>query len=100
MTETLHRGEIVSGSVTNVTSFGVFVDVGEGVEGLVHASETPRGQATLSDLTTGTPVRVQVLGIDEHRRRISLRLGGVQVAEPAWEATMDEALSEGVEVLA
>lgn len=78
----LHEGEVVEGTVTGVVEFGVFVDLGEGVEGLIHTSEIPEGTATLSDLEPGFPVRVRVLEIDEGQRQIALRLqdiGEVQV---------------------
>jgi small subunit ribosomal protein S1 len=39
VTETLHEGDIIEGVVTSIAPFGVFVDIGQGVEGLVHNSE-------------------------------------------------------------
>jgi small subunit ribosomal protein S1 len=66
----LHEGEMVEGTVTNVVSFGVFVDVGGGVEGLIHSSKMPGS----SDLEAGFPVTVRVLGIDQWERRIALSL--------------------------
>lgn len=78
----LHEGEVVEGTVTGVVEFGVFVGLGEGVEGLIHTSEIPEGTATLSDLEPGFPVRVRVLEIDEGQRQIALRLqdiGEVQI---------------------
>ena len=70
----LHEGEVVEGTVTGVVEFGVFVDLGQGVEGLIHTSEIPEGRATLSDLEPGSPVRVRALEIDERQRQIALRL--------------------------
>jgi small subunit ribosomal protein S1 len=74
VTATLDEGEVVEGTVTDVVSFGAFVEIGKGVEGLVHASEMPDGQATRSDLEPGSPVTVRVLEIDEEERQIALRL--------------------------
>jgi len=101
VTETLHRGQTVHGTVTTVTSFGFFVDVGEGVEGLVHMNETPRGPATLMDVSSGTPVTVRVLGIDDGQRRIALRLTSIDNdGGSGLEETSDEAVPENVGVLA
>lgn len=74
VTATLGEGEVIEGTVTDVVSFGAFIEIGKGVEGLVHASEMPDGQATCSDLEPGSPVTVRVLEIDEGERQIALRL--------------------------
>jgi len=74
VTEGLDEGEVVEGTVTGVVEFGAFVDLGEGVEGLIHTSEMPEGRGSLSDLEPGSPVRVRVLEIDEGQRQIALRL--------------------------
>lgn len=73
----LHVGQKIEGTVTNVARFGVFVDVGDGVEGLVHVSEMPGGDASCAGLETGSPVTVGVLKIDHWRRRIALSLRGI-----------------------
>ena len=72
--ETLHEGDIVEGVVTSMAPFGVFVDVGQGVEGLVHNSEIPGGDAAQFNVDAGVPVVVRVLGIDRWEKQISLRL--------------------------
>jgi small subunit ribosomal protein S1 len=74
VTAHLSEGDVVEGTVTNLTTFGVFVDVGEGVEGLVHTSEIPHYLAASSDLGAGSPVTVRVLNVDRWQRRIALRL--------------------------
>ena len=73
----LHVGQKVEGTVTNVARFGVFVDVGDGVEGLVHVSEIPGGDASCAGLEPGSPVTVRVLKIDQWRQRIALSLRSV-----------------------
>jgi small subunit ribosomal protein S1 len=75
--EELHEGDVVQGSVTGVVDFGAFVDIGDGVEGLVHVSEMPAGETTRLALETGTQVNVRVLGIDDWQRQIALRLTDV-----------------------
>jgi small subunit ribosomal protein S1 len=94
---TLHQGDVVEGSVTSVADFGAFVDVSDGVEGLVHVSEMPAGESTRSELSPGTPVTVRVLDVDDWRRRISLRLEGIRQAE-SIEATDPEVAADQVTV--
>jgi small subunit ribosomal protein S1 len=82
ITENLNEGQIIQGTVTNVASFGAFVDVGEGIEGLVHVSEMPNGQETQSSLQSGEQVWVQVLRIDDGRHRIGLSMRVASWPEP------------------
>lgn len=81
---TLKPGEIVHGSVTNVTDFGVFVDLG-GLEGLIHVSELSWGrvQHPSSILKVDQPVDALVLMISEENGRVALSLKRLQ-ANP-WE---------------
>ena len=82
VTATLDEGEVVEGTVTDVVRFGAFVEISEGVEGLIHNSEMPGGQATRSDLEPGSPVTVRVLEIDEGERQIALRLQNADALHP------------------
>ena len=70
------KGEVVSGKVTNVTDFGAFVELEEGIEGLVHVSEISREKIEKpSDaLRVGETVSAMVLHIDPHDRRIGLSI--------------------------
>jgi ribosomal protein S1 len=61
---------------------GIFVDLGEGVEGLVHTSEMPGGKAAYAELEPGSRVAIRVLKTDRQRRRIALSLRGVPRAVP------------------
>ena len=70
----LHGGDLVEGTVTNVAPFGVFVDVGSGVEGLVHTSEIPDHGARAPHLRTGSPVTVRVLSVDDWKHHVALSL--------------------------
>jgi small subunit ribosomal protein S1 len=81
VTERLHIDEVVEGRVTKVADFGVFVDLGEGVEGLVHTSEIDGGKAACADIETDLPINVRVLKIDRWRRRIALSLRGMTQAD-------------------
>ncbi|KEY90938.1 30S ribosomal protein S1 [Candidatus Photodesmus blepharus] len=67
----------LSGRVTNLTDYGCFVEIEEGVEGLVHVSEmdwTNKNIHPSKVVNVGDRVEVMVLEIDEERRRISLGL--------------------------
>ena len=62
VTENLFVGDPIAGTVTTVVSFGAFVDVGAGVEGLLHVSEVPNGQLGLAELKPVSDVDVHVSG--------------------------------------
>jgi small subunit ribosomal protein S1 len=95
VTDNLIPGQIVGGTVTNVVDFGAFVDLGQGIEGLVHISETPAGKATLAELNPGSPVTVRVLEIDQDRRRIALSLQGMDTTmSMAFQQEWDESSQE------
>lgn len=74
VTERLRPGQVVEGTITGIAKFGAFVELGEGVEGLVHVSEMPGGEELLKELTEGSSITVRVLRIDDDRRRIALSL--------------------------
>src|SRR4029077_6585177 len=84
-----HRvGELVYGRVTKIVPFGAFVQVGEGIEGLVHISEMAghHVEAPEQVVTPGEELWVKIIDIDLERRRISLSIkqaaeGGVVAAE-------------------
>ncbi len=82
--EQVHLNEEVDGRVVNVTDFGIFVEVMEGVEGLIHISELePSGgkEPSTSDHRVNSVVRSKVLKIDVDERRLGLSL--VEVIEEA-----------------
>jgi small subunit ribosomal protein S1 len=86
---TNHRvGELVYGRVTKLVPFGAFVQVGEGIEGLVHISEMSAHHVDLPEqvVTPGEELWVKIIDLDLQRRRISLSIkqaaeGGVVAAE-------------------
>ncbi len=75
------------GRVSNITDYGCFVEIEDGVEGLVHVSEmdwTNKNVNPAKVVHTGDEVEVMVLDIDEERRRISL---GMKQCKPnPWES--------------
>ena len=84
-----HRpGELVYGRVTKLVPFGSFVQVGDGIEGLVHISEMSAHHIDLPEqvVTPGEELWVKIIDLDLQRRRISLSIkqaaeGGVVAAE-------------------
>ncbi len=75
------------GTVSNITDYGCFVEIEDGVEGLVHVSEmdwTNKNVNPAKVVALGDEVEVMVLDIDEERRRISL--GMKQCADNPWNA--------------
>ena len=69
-------GAIVEGTVTKLVTFGAFVDLGDGIEGLVHISEMAKQHvdAPSQVCKVGDKVQVKVMEIDLDRRRISLSM--------------------------
>jgi small subunit ribosomal protein S1 len=87
VTSSLAEGQTVDGVVTSIVSFGMFVDVGSGVEGLVHTSEM--GGIDPQSVGTGTRVSVEVLQIDHAQHQIALRLVDVYREPEEWGGAED-----------
>lgn len=80
------QGTRLFGKVTNITDYGAFVEIESGIEGLVHVSEmdwTNKNIDPKKVVQLGDEVEVQVIEIDEDRRRISL--GMKQCKQNPWE---------------
>jgi small subunit ribosomal protein S1 len=80
------KGSIVKARVTNLTDYGCFAEIAEGVEGLVHVSEMDHTNKNIHPskvVQIGDEVNVMVLDVDEERRRISL--GIKQTRANPWE---------------
>jgi small subunit ribosomal protein S1 len=76
------EGSRIKGKVTNIADYGCFVELEEGVEGLVHVSEmdwTNKNIHPTKVVQLGDEVEVMVLDVDEERRRISL---GIKQCKP------------------
>lgn len=71
----LSPGDLIQGSVTNITRFGVFVDLG-GVEGLIHVSELSWGRVRhpADAVACGQQLEVKVLSVDREQARVALSL--------------------------
>ena len=71
-----HTGQLLEGTITNVVSFGAFVRLDEGVEGLVHVSELSESEVThpRNVVREGDVVWVRVLNVDADKQRLGLSL--------------------------
>lgn len=76
-------GKIITGTITNLTDFGIFVELEEGIEGLVHVSEiskekikTPIGKFNINDVITA-----RVMNINSEERRIGLSIKRLEVED-------------------
>jgi small subunit ribosomal protein S1 len=75
-----HRvGDVLEGRVVNVTDFGLFIDIYNGLEGLAHVSEieVPGGGKLEDHYTVGGWVRARILRIEEDDKKVGLSLRGV-----------------------
>ena len=102
-------GSIVEGTVTKLVPFGAFVELGDGIEGLVHISEMASRHVDVPSQVSnvGDPVQVKVMDIDMDRRRISLSMKAaaetlgveIEVAELEKPETDEEPAGEVEEVV-
>jgi small subunit ribosomal protein S1 len=78
--ETYKEGDVVEGKVTKVVTFGAFVEILPGVEGLVHISELAQHHVEnpREVVSQGDEVKVRILEVDAERRRLSLSLKRVE----------------------
>lgn len=84
-------GTVVEGPVSNLTNFGCFVDMGDGIEGMIHISDLTsekRLNHPREAVSAGQKVRAVVLELDQERRRIKL---GIKQLQPT---TADEYINE------
>jgi small subunit ribosomal protein S1 len=74
-------GTRVSGKVTNITDFGLFVELEEGIEGLIHVSQLPKGQQDvkeLKDFQIGDVLDAEVVNVSQKDKRIGLSIRKLQ----------------------
>ena len=89
-------GSMVKGTVRNLTNYGAFVELQEGVDGLLHISDmswTRKVSHANEILKKGDPIECQILTVDEDRRRIALGLK--QLGEDPWETRIPEKYAPG-----
>ena len=78
-------GDTLEGKVVNVTDFGLFIDIYNGLEGLAHVSEieVPAGAKLEDHYKVGDWVRTRILRIEEEEKKVGLSMRGV--AQPTEE---------------
>ena len=81
--ERIKTGDVVQGTVKRIVSFGAFVEIEDGVEGLVHISQIANRHIGTPDevLEVGQEVSAKVLSVDEEEKRISLSMKEIELDE-------------------
>ena len=92
----LEKGQVIAGTVKNITNYGVFVDLG-GVDGLIHITDLSWGRVNHPEefVQLGEKIQVVVLDFNEQQKRIAL--GYKQLTPHPWDA-LDENLKVGDKV--
>jgi small subunit ribosomal protein S1 len=91
--DSYQEGDVVKGNVTKVVTFGAFVEILPGVEGLVHISELAQHHVEnpREVVSQGDQVNVRILEVDAERRRLSLSLKRVEDGMPVQPKPGEEA---------
>ncbi len=84
-------GEIIKGKVTKIASFGAFIEMEEGIDGLVHISQISNDhiERVRDALTPGQDVEARVVKIDAVERRIGLSIKAATIADSDFEVSDD-----------
>jgi len=87
--DSIEKGMEIDGIVKNITDFGAFVDLGSGVDGLLHITDITWGRINHpSDrLSIGEKIKVKIIDIDVDKSRLSL--GTKQLSQNPWEKIQD-----------
>jgi small subunit ribosomal protein S1 len=98
--ESYQEGDVVEGKVTKVVTFGAFVEILPGVEGLVHISELAQHHVEnpREVVSQGDTVNVRILEVDAERRRLSLSLKRVEDGMPIQPKPGDEAAPPAIDL--
>lgn len=92
-------GQVVTGTVRNLTNYGAFIEIEEGIDGLLHVSDmswTRKISHASEMLQKGEKITCQVLSVDQDRKRIALGLK--QLAQDPWSTTIPEKYAPGAVV--
>ncbi len=92
-------GTMVTGTVRNLTNYGAFVEIEEGIDGLLHVSDmswTRKISHASEMLQKGDKVSCQVISVDTQRKRIALGLK--QMSQDPWETTIPDKFKPGTVV--
>ncbi len=96
----LEVGEVLTGTVTRITNYGAFVDIGIGYEGMVHVKEMAHGYVKHpSDVVQeGQEVQVEVLKVNRRRGQIDLSMKNL-LPEPEAEAPEEEDVADDIDMM-
>jgi len=91
-------GQVVHGKVTKVASFGAFVEIEEGVDGLVHISQISEGhvEKVRDALDVGQEVEARIVRIDRAERRIGLSMRAVAMPEEEFAQQQEQLAADGL----
>jgi len=73
ISERYKKGQVIAGTITNVTSFGIFIELGEGIEGLIHISELG-DDVKMENCKSGDKLSAVITNIDRKGRKVSLSI--------------------------
>jgi small subunit ribosomal protein S1 len=98
--ESYQEGDVVAGKVTKVVTFGAFVEILPGVEGLVHISELAQHHVEnpREIVSQGDTVNVRILEVDAERRRLSLSLKRVEDGMPLQPGVGEDAAPPSIDL--
>ena len=80
ISERFNKGQNVTGTITNVTSFGIFIELGEGIEGLIHVSELG-DDVKMENCKSGDELSAVITNIDKRGRKVSLSIKEIKEIE-------------------
>jgi small subunit ribosomal protein S1 len=67
-------GSVIAGTVSNITEFGIFVQIEDGIEGLIHNSKIPENFITDNNITKGSKINAEIIMLDVNEQKIGLSL--------------------------
>ena len=67
-------GSVIAGTVSNITEFGLFVQIEDGIEGLIHNSKIPENFITDNNITKGSKINAEIIMLDVNEQKIGLSL--------------------------
>jgi small subunit ribosomal protein S1 len=72
--EKYSAGSVVTGTVSNITEFGIFVQLEEGIEGLIHNSKIPENFIKENNISAGSQINAEIIMLDGNEQKIGLSL--------------------------
>ncbi|MHB8232522.1 MAG: 30S ribosomal protein S1 [bacterium] len=71
-------GTVISGTVSNITEFGIFVQLEEGIEGLIHNSKIPENFIKENNISAGSQINAEIIMLDTNEQKVGLSLINVE----------------------